>query len=280
MVAAAVRYRFPCFAIIPPAGQLHDVEAEAARRALDGPHRRPAVGRRQVGHLRARDLLDLRPRHGPDLRLPRLLGALLETGGALQEHGRRRRLGDERERPVGVHGDHDRDDQSRLGLRLGVERLAELHDVHATLTERRSDGRTRIRLSGRNLQLDLRDDLLRHAPYAFSTCTKSSSTGVARPKMLISTRSLPLSGFTSSTTPLKSWNGPSMTFTCSPCSKRTLGFGLTAPSSIWCVISRTSASEMGGMESGSVAPPRNPVTLGVDLTMCQVSLFRRMLTRM
>src|SRR2546427_3930699 len=47
--------------------------------------------------------------------------------------------------------------------------------------------------------------------------------------MLISTRSFPLSGFTSSTTPLKSWKGPSTTFTCSPCSKSTLGFGLTAP---------------------------------------------------
>jgi hypothetical protein len=81
-------------------------------------------------------------------------------------------------------------------------------------------------------------------------------------------------------TPLKSWNGPSITFTCSPCSKRTFGFGLTAPSSIWCVISRTSASEMEGMELGSVAPPRNPVTFGVDFTMCQVSLLRRMLTRM
>src|SRR5262249_14355754 len=219
-------------------------------------------------------------RHLPDLLLARLARPLLDARGALQQHGCRRRLRDEGERAVRVDRDDDRDDEAGLRLRLRVERLAALHDVDAALAERRSDGRAGIGRAGRDLQLDLRDDLLRHERYAFSTCTKSSSTGVARPKMLISTRSLPLSGFTSSTTPLKSWNGPSMTLTCSPCSKRTLGLGFTAPSSIWCVISRTSASEMGGMESGSVAPPRHPVTLGVDLTMCQVSLFRRMFTRM
>ena len=42
----------------------------------------------------------------------------------------------------------------------------------------------------------------------------------------------------------------------------------------------SSASEMGGIESGSVAPPTNPVTLGVDLTMCQVSSLSFMFTRM
>src|SRR5262245_32614857 len=160
MVAAAVRYRFPCFAIIPPAGRLLDVEAEAARRALAGAHRRLDFGRRQVGHLRARDLLDLCPRHGPDLRLARLLGALLETGGALQQHRRRRRLGDERERPIGVDGDHDRDDQPRLGLRLRVERLAELNDVDAPLAERRTDGRTWVSLSVWDDELYFRGDII------------------------------------------------------------------------------------------------------------------------
>jgi hypothetical protein len=46
-----------------------------------------------------------------------------------------------------------------------------------------------------------------------TTSKKSSSTGVARPKMETSTRTLPFSGFTSSTVPLKLENGPSMTRT-------------------------------------------------------------------
>src|SRR5271170_3742361 len=56
---------------------------------------------------------------------------------------------------------------------------------------------------------------------AFSTCTKSSSTGVARPKIEIRTRTLPFSGFTSSTVPLKSWKGPSTTLIASPTSNST-----------------------------------------------------------
>src|SRR5206468_9336843 len=126
------------------------------------------------------------------------------------EHGRRRRLHDEREALVGVRGDHDRDRQARLHLlRLRVERLAELHDVQAALSERRTDRRARVRLAGGYLQLDESDDFLRHEKLliwvqadafssvlpgsttnqAFSTCEKSSSTGVERPKMVTDTRS-------------------------------------------------------------------------------------------
>src|SRR4029079_7452646 len=46
--------------------------------------------------------------------------------------------------------------------RLRVERFAELHDVHALLTERRTDRRTRIRLACRNLQLDVASYFLGH----------------------------------------------------------------------------------------------------------------------
>ena len=45
---------------------------------------------------------------------------------------------------------------------------------------------------------------------------KSSSTGVSRPNMEIMTRTLPFSMLISSTSPLKSWNGPSITRTMSP----------------------------------------------------------------
>src|SRR6185437_2248857 len=49
------------------------------------------------------------------------------------QDGGRRSLRDERERAVLVHGDHDWDDRARLGERLRVEGLAELHDVDAVL---------------------------------------------------------------------------------------------------------------------------------------------------
>src|SRR4029077_3410184 len=89
-----------------------------------------------------------------------LLG--VKTRRLLEQHARGRRLQDERERPVGVHRDDDRNDQRlfHLSLRRSVELLAELHDVDALLTERRTDRRRGIRLSGRDLQLDLPCDLL------------------------------------------------------------------------------------------------------------------------
>ena len=88
------------------------------------------------------------------------------SGGLLEEDRRGRRLRDEGERAVGVDRDHDRDDQVvlRLRLRPGVELLAELHDVDAVLAERRADRRRRVRLAGRELQLDETGDLLHDAP--------------------------------------------------------------------------------------------------------------------
>jgi len=43
-----------------------------------------------------------------------------------------------------------------------VERLAELHDVQPALAEGRADWRRRVRLAGRNMQLDDADDFLCH----------------------------------------------------------------------------------------------------------------------
>ena len=145
------------------------------------------------------------------------------------QHRGGRRLDDEREALVRERGDHHRQHQARLHLLgLRVERLAELHDVQAALAERGTDGRRRIRLARRHLQLDEADDLLCHdhislgasgrpsgalpvtgrdppgrggprryarpgkssALQAFSTCPKSSSTGVARPKISTDTRIL------------------------------------------------------------------------------------------
>ena len=65
----------------------------------------------------------------PTLVRLRLGRALVDAERLLDQHGGRRRLGDERERAVLVDGDHDRDHGAGVALRLRVERLAELHDV-------------------------------------------------------------------------------------------------------------------------------------------------------
>jgi hypothetical protein len=49
-----------------------------------------------------------------------------------------------------------------LALRLGVELLAERHDVDASLTEGRTDRRRGVGSSGGDLELDDFDDFLGH----------------------------------------------------------------------------------------------------------------------
>jgi hypothetical protein len=49
-------------------------------------------------------------------------------------------------------------------LRGGVELLAERHDVHALLAERRADGRRWICLPRGNLKFDLTYDFFSHFP--------------------------------------------------------------------------------------------------------------------
>jgi len=120
------------------------------------------VARVEVLHLRLGDFLDLLARHLADFVLVRNAGALLDAGGFEQEHGRGRGLGDERERAVGEDGDDDRDDEALVLRRARVERLAELHDVHAVLAERGADGRSGRCLSRGNLELDVTGDLFSH----------------------------------------------------------------------------------------------------------------------
>src|SRR5262249_19805055 len=64
-----------------------------------------------------------------------LAGALGDAKRLADQHGGRRGLRDEGERAVLVDGDDHRDDGTRLALRLGVERLAELHDVDPVLAQ-------------------------------------------------------------------------------------------------------------------------------------------------
>ena len=64
------------------------------------------------------------------------------AGGPFQKHGGRWCLGYECDAPIAVHRDDDGNNQPFLipGRGPGVERLAELHNVHAVLAQRRSAG--------------------------------------------------------------------------------------------------------------------------------------------
>ena len=89
---------------------------------------------------------------------------LRQIDGALDEHRHGRGLGDESERTIGIDRDHDGNDQAFLILRrgLGVERLAELHDIDALRTERGADGRRGGGLAGRDLELYVASNFLCH----------------------------------------------------------------------------------------------------------------------
>src|SRR5205823_784453 len=188
----------------------------------------------QVRHLRLGDRAELGAREPADLGAVRLAGALLDPQRLFDQHGSRRRLRDEVERAVLVDRDLDRNDAAVLVARLGVERLAELHDVDPVLAERGADRRRRVGLAAGDLELDQGENFFGHFScsgprYArarlkpgtgfqsiFFTWSKPSSTGTWRSKMSTSTLSFCWSGLTSTISPSKSDSGPDVTFTDSP----------------------------------------------------------------
>ena len=165
------------------------------------------------------DRAQLRLGDPADLVPVRLGRALVEPERLLDQHGRRRRLRDEREGAVLEDRDLDRRDPAVLLRRLRVERLAELHDVDPVLAQRGADRRRRVGLPARDLQLDQCQNLLRHSSCpqsSFLTWSKPSSTGTWRSKMSTSTFSFCWSALTSTISPSKSDNGPEVTLTDSP----------------------------------------------------------------
>src|ERR1051325_2927733 len=122
------------------------VDAHAAGAAGDGAHGGFKVSSRDVRHLDLGDLLELLARDLAHLVGVRRRAALLEAQRLPDEHGGGRGLQDESEAAVVVDRDHHRDRQARLHLLgLGVERLAELHDVDALLAECGTDRGGRVR---------------------------------------------------------------------------------------------------------------------------------------
>src|SRR5690606_3589588 len=87
----------------------------------------------------------------------------LDASCLLEQEGRRGGLHHEGEAAVTVNRDHNRGRSTGLqGLGLGIERLAELHDVDAVLTQSGANRRTRVCLPGLHLQLDVSVYLLCH----------------------------------------------------------------------------------------------------------------------
>src|SRR5581483_11994682 len=118
-----------------------DLHSHTSSGSFDDLHGGVEIVRREVLHLLLGDLARLILRDRTDLVAVRLGRTLLETGGLLDKHGGRRRLRLEGERAVVVHRELDRDDRALLRTRRFVVGLDELHDVHAVLTERRTDRR-------------------------------------------------------------------------------------------------------------------------------------------
>src|SRR5687767_2312511 len=288
-------------------GLTDDVDAHRARGAGDGLVRLVERLGVEVGHLELGDVLDLLLGHGADLVLVRLVRSLREVRGALEQDRRRRRLRDEGVGAVRVDSDDGGDDQPFVLRGPRVEVLAEVHDVQPVRAERGAHGGRRRRLAGGDLELHNCRNFLRHdslsslsvasrqspvasqndrrpgswelaaGNYNFSTCKKSSSTGVERPKIVTMTFSVLRSRLTSSTMPLKLVNGPSLIRTWSPFSKEYFGFGFSAATVTWWRIWSTS-SRVSGV--GLAPAPTKPVTLGVFLTTCHALSDMCISTRM
>src|SRR6185312_12621856 len=122
----ASRYAFPCLDILV-SPRSDDVHAHRPCGAGDDLRRRVDVVGVEVRHLLLGNCVQLSLGDLRHLLAVRLGRALLQREGLLDQDRRGRALGHECERAILVDGDHDRDHGAGVGLRLGVERLDELH---------------------------------------------------------------------------------------------------------------------------------------------------------
>src|SRR6056297_1135375 len=177
------RVRFPSFAIL-----LH-LDAHGLCRAYDDFHCVFNGIRIEVLHLRFGDFAHLLCRDGGDGLAARRFGAArtvpladrFHAGGFLQVIRGRRRLDVHGEGFVLVIDNLGRARRALLHLlRLGIERLAEFHDVDTALAQRRAHGRARVGLTCRDLQLHLASKFLGHLASPFPT----AAPRVSRPTLL------------------------------------------------------------------------------------------------
>src|SRR6516225_592151 len=133
-----------------------DIDAHAAGAARDGAYCGVEIGGREIGLLQLGNLFQLLARDLANLRGIGCPAAFFNTDRLADEHRRRWSLHHEGEAAIRVDGDDHRDRQPLLHLLgLGIELLAELHDVDALLTERRPDRRRRVGGACRHLQPDV-----------------------------------------------------------------------------------------------------------------------------
>ena len=120
------------------------------------------AGRVQVLHLELHDVHDLLFRDLANLLLIWLFRAGSNPRRFFQQHGRRRRLGNESKRFVLVNGDNDRNHHARLVLGCCVKLFAKRHDIHSLLAERGTYGWRGVGLAGGNLQFNLSYNFFSH----------------------------------------------------------------------------------------------------------------------
>src|SRR5271155_2301454 len=136
--------------------------SHAARGSRNDAERRFFVRRVHVLGLHLDDVQNLFARHFADFVLVRHFRAGGDASRFFQQNGRRRRLGNERERLVLINGDDEGNHESGVVFCRRVKFFAERHDVDAVLTERRADGRRGICLTCGNLQFNVSSNLLCH----------------------------------------------------------------------------------------------------------------------
>src|SRR6516165_2470858 len=290
-------YPGPSFGTYVRSGLVLDGDPHRACGARDDLLGRLDRVRVEVGHLGLRDLADLRRGHRADLVRVRRPAALVHARGLLDQLGGGGRLGDERERPVLVDRDLDRDDVAPLGLGRRVVLLAEVHDVDAVRAQRRAHRRGRVGRARVQLHLDDCSDLLLPRSHQFlflflyppgharaqilETWSKESSTGVSRPNIDTSTLSFWVSGLISLTVAGSVANGPSITVTDSPTSYSTASrvtSAFAAFSSGSGASSVATSVRLSG--DGRLDRPTKPVTPGVLRTAAHDSSVRSIRTRM
>ena len=149
---------------------LHHVEAHRARGAFNDLRCSVDVVRVEILHLGLGDLGQLAGLDRADDVLARLFRTRLDLHRLLDEEAGGRRLRDEGEAAIRIDRDLGRDRSALFKvLRRGVERLAEFHDVHAALTQRRADRRRGVGGAGGHLKVDVTFDLLGHERPPFLT---------------------------------------------------------------------------------------------------------------
>src|SRR4030042_4316974 len=131
----------------------YDVYAHRPSRSFYGQDGSIQAGGVQIWKFRLGDLPPLRARNLTYFRSVGFSRPFYDPCCLFQQNGGRWSFGDERERSIGVDGNHYRNDRTFLVFSLSVKGLAEFHNVHPVLTEGRSYRGGRVRLPSGHVQL-------------------------------------------------------------------------------------------------------------------------------